>query len=241
MYTDIFNQFQSFLRGANGDFQILEHRVPVEKQMEYFKYADRLRRRKLTDTEADYDIFREVLENPFATVDSKKNVLVRLALSKGVKAFRIIEQYAREPEPELADWAHLALTESRIAIESELLDEKHIYISTGLGGRNNKLRFFGLMSSEKGAPFLPYQKDIIEKEFAFAFPQYDCEIERVTVRTRHVELVFLAPINAEIRTMVERVMIECNQYGDFLAKMFTLTNVKELDDSEIAEILKATT
>ncbi|MDR1408097.1 MAG: hypothetical protein LBJ23_08650 [Tannerella sp.] len=234
----MFNQFQKLLKETDGDFHILEQRIPVETQMEYFKYSDHLRKEASPPNESDYELLLTDLYSPFSTLEEKKYVLSMLAISKEVKAYRLLEKYARDAMPDMVDWACMALIESRIALETELSDEKQIYISTGLGGRGNKLRFFVLFFSAEGKPFLEYQNRTVEKEFAFALPQYDCEIERLTVRERHVEMLFLAPIRLNIKTVIDRVMDECNQYGGFLARTYTVTNVKELGEEEIANIMK---
>ncbi|MDR2120369.1 MAG: hypothetical protein LBP64_05790 [Tannerella sp.] len=239
MQRNVFNQFQKFLKETDGDFHILEQRIPVEMQMEYFKYSDHLRRTEVSPPdETICEHLLSDLQNPSSSHEEKKHALSMLALSKEVKVYRLLEQYVRDAEPEMADWACMALVECRIMLESELSNEKQVYISTGLGGRGNKLRFFALLSSSEGKPFLDYQKAIVEKEFAFAFPRHDCEIERLTIGTRHVEMVFLAPIRANIKSLIDCVMDECNQYGDFIAREYTVTNVKELSEEDIADILK---
>ncbi|MDR1331829.1 MAG: hypothetical protein LBK07_06965 [Tannerella sp.] len=235
---NVFNQFQKFLKETDGDFHILEQRVPVETQMEYFKYSDHLRKKALSPEESDYGLLAVDLRNPLSSLEEKKHALSMLAISKDVRAYRLLEQYVCNVEPEIADWARMALIDSRITLESELSDGKQIYISTGLGGRGNKFRFFVLMLSAEGEPFAEYQKQIIEKEFAFSIPRYDCEIERLTVRERHVEMLFLAPMQLNIKMVIDSVMDECNQYGGFLANVYTVTNVKELDEEEIANIMK---
>ena len=61
----------------------------------------------------------------------------------------------------LTDWAYMALMESRIMLESELSEEKQIYISTGLGGKGRKLRFYLLLQTNENKPFLDYQRNVI--------------------------------------------------------------------------------
>ena len=126
---------------------------------------------------------------------------------------------------------------SRIALESELSDEKQIYISTGLGGKGEKLRFYVLMTSKGKKPFQEYQRQTIEREFAYYLPKTDCEIERLTIGEQYVELVFLLPVRTDIKATLDRVINECNQYGDFLSNVFTITNVKELTAEEVSEII----
>ena len=41
----------------------------------------------------------------------------------------------------------------------------------------------------------------------------------------------------DIKAILDRVLIECNQYGNFISDIITVTNVKELSTDEITEIL----
>jgi len=237
--NDIFKKFRDSFSKIDGHFHILEQRVPVERQMEYFKYSEKIRKDqdKPDISKMDFSVFEDSLDDPESTVEHKKYVLSMLATSRQVKAYRILEEYAQAPDPDVADWAYMALMESRIALESELSDEKQIYISTGLGGKGEKLRFYVLMTSKGKKPFQEYQRQTIEREFAYYLPKTDCEIERLTIGEQYVELVFLIPVRTDIKATLDRVINECNQYGDFLSNVFTITNVKELTPEEISEII----
>ena len=236
---DVFKKFRDSFSKMDGHFHILEQRVPVELQMEYFKYSDQVRKEKAkTDlNDMDYIAFRESLSNPESTTDYKKYILSMLATSREVKAYRMLEDYVQHPDEDVSDWAYMALMESRIALESELSDEKQIYISTGLGGKGEKLRFYVLMLSRDRVPFQEYQRKVIEREFAYFLPKADCEIERLTIGEQYVELVFLIPVRADIKLTLDKVINECNQYGDFLSDIFTITNVKELTQQEVTDII----
>lgn len=236
---DVFKKFRDSFNKMDGHLHILEQRVPVELQMEYFKYSEQVRKGKakpdLTDT--DYMAFRESLSDPESTTDHKKYILSMLATSHQVKAYRMLEDYVQHPDDDVSNWAYMALMESRISLESELSDEKQIYISTGLGGKGEKLRFYVLMLSKDRKPFLEYQRKVIEREFAYYLPKADCEIERLTIAEQYVELVFLIPVRVDIKMTLDQVINECNQYGDFLSDIFTITNVKELTPQEVADII----
>ena len=41
--NDIFKKFRDSFSKIDGHFHILEQRVPVERQMEYFKYSEKIR------------------------------------------------------------------------------------------------------------------------------------------------------------------------------------------------------
>ena len=190
---DVFKKFRDSFSKMDGHFHILEQRVPVELQMEYFKYSEQVRKERAKPdlNDMDYTAFRESLSNPESTTDYKKYILSMLATSREVKAYRMLEDYVQHPDEDVSNWAYMALMESRISLESELSDEKQIYISTGLGGKGEKLRFYVLMLSRDRKPFLEYQRKVIEREFAYFLPKADCEIERLTIGEQYVELVFL--------------------------------------------------
>ena len=236
---DVFKKFRDSFSKMDGHFHILEQRVPVELQMEYFKYSEQVRKERAKPdlNDMDYTAFRESLSNPESTTDYKKYILSMLATSREVKAYRMLEDYVQHPDEDVSNWAYMALMESRISLESELSDEKQIYISTGLGGKGEKLRFYVLMLSRDRKPFLEYQRKVIEREFAYFLPKADCEIERLTIGEQYVELVFLIPVRADIKLTLDKDINECNQYGDFLSDIFTITNVKELTQQEVTDII----
>lgn len=236
--SNIFKKFQESFSRMDGHFHILEQRVPVELQMEYFKYSEQMRKEKPVLTDVDYGIFFQRLSDPEVTTDHKKYILSVLATSRQVKVYRMLEDYVQEPGQDVRDWAYMALMESRIALESELSDEKQIYISTGLGGRNEKLRFYVLILSKGLKPFQEYQRNVVEREFAYSLSRENCEMERLKIEELYVELIFLIPVRLDIKLTLDKVISECNQYGDFLADVFTITNVKELSADEITEIIK---
>lgn len=238
--NDVFKKFRDSFSKFDGHLHILEQRVPVERQMEYFKYSENLRKDPSTSEVLNTDILilEGKLYNPQLTPEYKKYILSLLAISRQVRAYRVLEEYAQEPDADVADWTYMALMESRIALESELSDEKQIYISTGLGGKKEKLRFYVLVLANELKPFQEYQKKVIEREFPYSLEKADCEIERLTIGEKYMELVFLIPVRANIKQTLDRVINECNQYGNFLSSVFTITNVKELSTEEVEEIIK---
>ncbi|MDR1676428.1 MAG: hypothetical protein LBR86_08180 [Tannerella sp.] len=235
---DIFNQFQKFLHETEGDFHILEQRVPVEVQMDYFNHSNRLRKSLPRLSEADCEEYLARLQSPDMPEKQKKQLLSILAISRQAKAYGVLKQYVTECAPALSHWTYMALMESRMTLESDLSDEKQIYISTGLGGEGQRLRFFILLIASADAPFPDYQRQVIEREFAYFLLRENGKIERLTVRERHVELLVLLPIQTNIKYLLETIVRECNQYGNFLSDDMTVTNVKELTGDEISKILQ---
>ena len=237
---EVFKKIYDSFQNGGGQFHILEHRVPLEKQLDYLIYSFNLRRKRRKQlNESDYIRYTEKLENANLSKDVKKKILTILALSSEIRAYRLLEKYLQHPDEGLMHWASMALMESRMAIETELSEERQIYISTGLGGKDGKFRFYVLMLSSQGASFVDYQRTVIEKEFRYFLPEFDCEIERLTINDNYVELVFLIPVALDIKKTLETVIAECNLYGNFMLKMIAVTNVKELNQDEINQALKS--
>ena len=235
---DILGNLKKILNDANGEVRILEHQVPIETQMEYFLYSNKLRNLLQEETMVDFEQFSTELLNSASSIADKKKILSTLATSREVKAYRILQEYAQEPDMELKDWAHMAVLESRVMLESEFTNERQIYISTGLGGKGNRLRYYVLLWSSSGNPFLDYQQQVIEKEFAYSLLKNEGDIEELTLKQNYIELIILLPIHTNIKLIIENVISECNQYGNFISNTVAVTNVKKLAENEIAQILK---
>lgn len=234
---DIFSEFRDSFSKIDGRFHILEQRVPVELQMEYFKYSEQIRKERSGLTDIEYDTFVETLNDDETSTEYKRYVLSSLATSRQVRAYRALEEYVNHPSEDVSDWAYMALMESRISLESELSDEKQVYISTGLGGRGEKLRFYMMFPAKENIPFTPLQRQIIEREFAYYLEQDHCEIERITIHDVFVDLIVLVPVRLNIKTVLDKIINECNLYGDFLYDSYTITNVKELTEAEVRVLL----
>ena len=53
-------------------------------------------------------------------------------------------------------------------------------------------------------PFLEYQKKVIEREFPYSLEKAGCEIERLTIGEKYMELVFLIPVRADIKQALDK-------------------------------------
>ena len=234
---DILREFQHSMDKLKGHLHIMENSVSVEGQIEYFRFSKAVKNDKEMELIPIEDQILAI-NTPETSITEKKYYLVTLAGSTNVAAYRALESYAKYPDPELADWSALALMEARISLEAELSDEKQIFISTGLGGRNGKLRFFALLSSNKLKVFSDYQKELMEREFPFFLEKHNGEIETLEIKDNYITLVFLANFSIDIQNVLIEAANECNQYGNFLDDRILLTNVKKYNEEEIARELK---
>ena len=230
---NILKELQHSLENLKGNLHVLETNVPVEKQMEYFRYSETIKSKFHDSFSVEEQI--EILNSTLSSPTEIKYALTSLAISGDVKAYRAIEAYSATHDDE---WTSMSFMQAKITLESEFSDEKQIFISTGLGGKGSKLRFYAFFKSRDGKVFTEYQKKLIEKEVPYFIQNYQGTLEEIQIYDNYFTLLFLIHIQIDIKSMLEEVIKECNQYGDFIDKGFIITNVKAFSEEEIRKELK---
>ena len=193
---NIYDKIQELFGDVCGQLSILEDQIDLKVQMEYYSYS------KKTNKELNPD---EVIKNKDEIfqanlpVEDQKKLLVRLAAVDDIEAYRTLEKYNKKPHPSLRDWAYLALQENRMLIESKILDENQILISTGLGGKGLKLRYFtALISSDKNS-FTALQQRIIRDEVGFYLSRSGGELEKIAFDNEICSLITIIPLKSSFR------------------------------------------
>jgi len=232
---NIFDKLRELSGKIKGNFNILEDQVDINVQMEYFKYAKEVK--KDLDAEAIIEK-KDDLFNEVKAISEKKHLISQLASIDNVSAFRTIEKYLKNPDTILKDWALMAFQESKMLLESSLLDENQIFISTGLGGKGTKLRYFVVLFSNSDESFNDFQQRIIKNEFEFVLTKSDAEIEEISFKDNFASIMVLVPINSILQTIFENAIEISNEYGNFIKKDFIITNVKKLSKAEIVEFIE---
>jgi len=234
---NIFEKIQSILGNFNVNFSILEHQIDVRLQMEYFDFSRNIRR----DFDSELVLNREQeLYTDEVSLESKRELLVSLASIDKPEAYRIIERFVKVAPNELKDWAILSLQESRLLLESKLLEENQVFISTGLGGLRGKLRYFIALFSESNSTFSDIQRNLIKSEFDYIFPKFEAEVEKVDFFSNYATIVALIPLNIPVKDPIKSAIDECNNIGNFIKQGFLITNVKILAPFEIESLLNNT-
>jgi hypothetical protein len=123
-------------------------------------------------------------------------------------------------------------------LESQLMEENQVFISTGLGGKEQKLRYFVVLISKGNTEISQTQKMVIRNEFELILKKFDAELEKVEFSGYLATILLLLPMNFALKRVFQEAITECNQYGDFLMDDFIVTNVKTLSFSEITEFLE---
>jgi hypothetical protein len=236
---DHLKHIQDAINGLPEDFNILEEQIDIELQIAYFDMAREMRGESMDQSkiaEAKTDLY-----NPATELEEKKRLLVQLAGMDDVEAFRIIEAFHKQANDEIKSWSVLALQESRMVIQSSLLGEQQVFISTGLGGKGQNIRYFvAMMHAEANTAFNETQRKLVESEFRFFLSESEGELEEITFVDHFVTAVFLFPLKQNLHTIFKSFIDECNQFGSFLSEDVMITNVKKLDIDEVKEFIKKT-
>lgn len=230
----ILKQLQELLGEHAGNLNILQHIVDVEVQVEYFEFAQA---HQPNPNHEEVLRSEPKLYDPFVSIDEKKRLLVDLALVEQPEAYRILERFSADAPSELNGWSLMALQESRMLLESLFLDEKQVFISTGLGGKGDKLRYFVVLFSLNDLPFSEAQQKLIEGEFDFTLKKYESQLEKIVFQDRYATMHALVPLKMNVREPFQAALDECNSLGRFIRSNFIITNVKAFSVEEIEKLL----
>jgi len=231
---NIYELLNQYLDIGEDSINILEDKIDSDTQMEYFEYSRIHDNKDLSD-----EIFnnRDLIFNEDVPEEYKKNILVQLATINDVEAYRTIQKYISGPSTLLYDWACMALQESRLLLESNLLEENKVLITTGLGGKGFKLRYFIVFFTNNGSSFNHLQKKIIKSELNFTMNKNGAEIEDIIFENCFASILAIVPINIPVKQLFNSVIFECNQMGHFLFNDYIITNLRVLSVEEIKEML----
>ena len=234
-HENLYEKIQEILGGSPGNLKILEQQIDMDLQVEYYKCSRKLR----NDVEEQVAVDQaKYLNEPGYSIQVKKEILARLATIDKVECYRFIEAYYKLADDSLRDWALLALNESRMLMESKLLGENQVFISTGLGGKEQKLRYFVVLVSRTNMELGSTQKKVISNEFDYILRKYDAELEEISFSEYMATLLLLLPMHYSLKMVFQEAIDECNKYGDFLKDDFIVTNVKTLSFREIKDFLE---
>lgn len=232
---NIYKKIQEAISSLPENFSILEEQINVELQLEYFNFSRELKENASNDIILQHqsDLF-----DPAIPVSEKKRLLALLASIEKVEAFRTIEKYAKNPDPELKDWSILALQESRMVIQSSLMDEQQVYISTGLGGRGQNLRYFVVfIANENTDEYSEVQQKLIHNELLYGLKSCEGILEEINFVAELAIALILLPVKSDIQALFSGIINECNQYGDFIRPDIIITNVKKMTVKEIRDFI----
>ncbi len=216
------------------NFNIFEGVIDPETQVEYFEYV--INNRKKIDEEEIVKNKDKIFE-PDTSIEEKKKLIANLAKIAEVEVYRTLEKYSKNPDEELKNWIVIALQENKAFLKSTLLEEKHIFISTGLGGSGSCLRYFIVLITREQKELLEIQKKIIKSELKFYLNNNESKFEKVEFGKYFATVLTLIPLKISVQKIFNKIIKEINQIGDFMSEDYIISNVKSHSVSETDELI----
>jgi hypothetical protein len=201
-------------------FTLIDEPIDLSIQEEYFSLSETI----------DYDIvdYEEVLTESdklfyrHTPIELKKRILILLAHLGTPESCRILEKYLKISEGDLRGWALLSLKECRAFLESVFLKEEGGFISTGLGGKDNKPRYYFIVSSNDGLPFSETHRSILKRGFETISHKYRSEIEEISFEATYAMIGIFIPMDVAAYSGAIRPPIPFDSGQSFLSIPDTL-------------------
>ena len=231
--------FAQLLSIANANFNILEEEINVHVQKEYFALLNEIGKNPDTFPQLTKNYLEDINDLFDETIDPeiKKKMLVILATIDDVATYRSIESFSKQHSP-LQEWAIIALQQSRMLLQSSLLDDPGFYISTGLGGQGSLLRYFCVFPFQTKTELPEFQKKILKEELLAMIHNAQGSLESIEYHRHYAIAIVLFSLQTDIPRIFADFIDECNQYGHFLTENIIITNVKKLSEEEILKSLQ---
>ncbi len=227
----VYERLKEMLKNSKGGFSILEEQIDVDLQVDFFELVNIVSKNMREPNLVLAD--EKILYDKAVSNAEKKYYLVELSNLEKPEAYRMIEKYVKKAGKDLKPWAILSFQHSRISLETSLLDEQQVFISTGLGGVGDKLRYFIAGKLKIQGEYTESQKKIINSEFHHYFETKDSVIEKIDFSERYFTVICLMPLQIDFNEVVKPAIAEINLYGNFIANDYLITNVKVLKYNEI--------
>lgn len=196
------------------EFRVIESQINFEVIDEYYELLEEL------DGQPDNLDELGNWEN-IKSKEAIKKLLVKLSKIGDVPSYRKIERIIEAQNSEIMAFAHVALKFARMNLENQLSDEPIGFISSGLGGKGNKLRYyFAITSDEK------IEKDketFIVDELQKVCARCDSEFEEIENHGNYVLIKILVSIDFAIGIVIEELINEC----PFIDEGYLCTNVEK--------------
>ena len=208
----------------------------IEKPSNVFEYIELASKLKQNLNKEEVLKQKEELFNSKLSIEERKKLLIQIASIDSPVAYRTLEKFKNHPlAKDIKDFAEIALQHNRVLLQSSLLGEPSILITSGLGGKNNKLRYFLVVFNKELKKFSHWQEKVIKQELLYLSEQNQAELEKLNFVDFYVALKILIPYyivpSKFVKTLIEKV----NFFGDFLYKKYILRNDKIIEEEKIKE------
>ncbi len=211
------------------NIRIIETSVDAEIQIEFFETLQKAGEEK--ELPEPQTLLNELHDKDLSILQ-KKEILAKLTTYGEVETYRMIEEYLKNPEPELKTWAYLSYQQARMFMESNLMEESKIYIASGLGGKDHRLRYIFACSAKENT-ITDAQKNIIKGEIEYFLKKNDGYLEELIFENNYVICTTIIALYVNLVELLQEIVTEINQYGSFLRENVFITNEKRVNSIDL--------
>jgi len=223
-------------RNDSDNFTLIDEPIDLSTQEEYLRFSETVDLDNVNYEEVLMG--RDKLFNEDTSIETKKEILILLGHLGTPESCGILEKYLKNPEANLRDWALLSLKECRMFVEGVLLKQDGGFVSTGLGGKGNKLRYYFVVSSNDGLPFSETHRNTLINGFETISHKYRSQIEEVDLEATYAMIGMLIPMDIAVGEIIEEGISECNKINKFLFPDYYVTNIRRPTHKEILDYLQ---
>lgn len=216
--------------------EILQEPIDIIANEEFISYL-KVNKEDLLNTTENVLKLENKLYSKKTSNNRKKDIIAAISLEGSIKAYRILEKFLETEEGNLKQWVQIAKQQLKIKVERSLMDKKKIYISSGLGGKNNLIRLFGVAYLTYDS-LRDYQIKIVKKELIEKINNAGGILEDLDIQDKYFTFKVLLPIHIDIDNLFKSMKIIFDQYGHFIKDNITITNVRKPSKNEIERNLK---
>ncbi len=229
---------KDFLREILGKIRNVYVLEEVENPQNVFEYIELAVKVKANIDKEQVLSRKDKLFDKDLSLDERKKLLIQLASVDDIQAYKTLEEFSKSAlAQEVSDFVKIALQESRTLLQSSLLGEPSILITSGLGGKDDKLRYFAILYANEKKDFTSTQTQIIEKETKFIAEENDCEIEKIDFHGYFVILLLFIPYSMAPSDFLDNLIENINYLGNFISTDYILRNDKTLSAEESKNLI----
>ena len=202
--------------------QIVETNVDADVQLEFYSM---MQEEGKSDAVDDMQAIFARLSD-CTDLEERKHLLVSLACTGEIEAYRFLEKYLVTCDDDIKKWAVLACQQCQMFLESSLLDESKLYVASGLGGKDYRLRYIFVLFGKTKDEFTDFQKKVISNESKYYLEKSGSVSENLQYLCNYAICTALVPLYEDVVAIVQSIIDEVNQYGGFVKQSIFITNEK---------------
>ncbi|MDR0414825.1 MAG: hypothetical protein LBH84_05350 [Prevotellaceae bacterium] len=226
-----------FFRRYPYKVKVINLQLDMQTQIEYFNLLSEIFQGH--NSEALASVSREKAFDPSVPLDYRKRMLAWLSSSEEVDVLRELERYEKDCPEDVKGFVSMCVYQCRTNIESSLLGEHHAVVASGMGGEDDKIRYFAALATLSGKAWSNTEQHLLREELMLASKAQNAVVELLEFSGKYAKILLLAPITLSPVVVIRSAKDASNELGVFISPQEVVTNIARLSDEELDKILKS--